>query len=145
MSRLLGRINPVSEQEHERWFTGVVLQPDCLFWAIETIAEGAHIGNVWLWAIDRRHQKAEVRIVIGEGGALNRGLGTEALELAARDAFDAVGLHRVYAYVLDINPRALRAFEKAGFSREGLLRADRWSVDRFIDVHLVARVKADAT
>ena len=143
LSRLLGRINPVSEADHERWFTIVVSQPDCLFWAIEAMADGAHVGNVWLWAIDRRHQKAEVRIVIGEGGALNRGLGSEALDLVARDAFEAVGLHKLYAYVLDINPRALRAFEKAGFSREGLLRADRRSEDRFIDVHLVARVKAD--
>ena len=144
LSRLLGRLNPVSEAEHERWFTVVVSQPDCRFWAIETMADGAHVGNVWLWAIDRRHQKAEVRIAIGDGSARNRGLGSEALDLVARDAFEAVGLHKVYAYVLDINPRALRAFEKAGFSREGLLRLDRWSGDRFVDVHLVARLKVDA-
>ena len=46
-----------------------------------------------------------------------------------RYAFEQLGLHRVYAYVLAFNPPARRAFEKAGFALEGTLRDDR-RVDR---------------
>ena len=54
--------------------------------------------------------------------------------------FNELGLHRIYAYVLAINPAARRAFERAGFALEGTLRDDRWSDGSFVDAHLFARV-----
>lgn len=145
LSRLLNRTRRVTEAEHERWFADIVSRADCRYRAIETTPDGHHVGNVWLWNIDRRHHRAEVRIVIGDSLAMNRGFGAEALSLVADEAFGPLRLHRLYAYVLDINPRACRAFEKAGFEREGLLRLDRWSVDRYVDVHLLGRVRQDAS
>ena len=59
----------------------------------------------------------------------------------ARLAFSELGLHRIYAYVLAINPRAQRAFERAGFALEGKLRDDRWVDDRFVDAYLLAQGK----
>jgi RimJ/RimL family protein N-acetyltransferase len=56
-------------------------------------------------------------------------------------AFERLNLHRVYAYVLAINPRARRAFEKAGFALEGTLREDRWAGDAYTDVYLLGRLK----
>jgi RimJ/RimL family protein N-acetyltransferase len=43
--------------------------------------------------------------------------------------------------VLGINPRALRAFEKAGFAVEGVLKEDRWDGDRYCDVYLLGRLR----
>ncbi len=80
---------------------------------------------------------------MGDVTARDRGLGSEAVNLLATWGFEALGLHRVYAYVLAINPRAQRAFEKAGFRTEGLLRGDRWSGDMPVDVYLVARLASD--
>jgi RimJ/RimL family protein N-acetyltransferase len=54
--------------------------------------------------------------------------------------FGRFGLHRVYAYVLSINPAARRSFERAGFALEGTLRDDRWTEDRFVDSYLLGRV-----
>ncbi len=45
--------------------------------------------------------------------AVNRGCGSRAIELIADHAFSAMGLNRVYAFVLAFNPRGRRAFEKA--------------------------------
>ncbi|MEQ1575773.1 MAG: GNAT family protein, partial [Vicinamibacterales bacterium] len=87
--------------------------------------------------------RAEIRVVMGDVTARDRGLGSEAIDLLATWAFQALGLHRVYAYVLAINPRAQRAFEKAGFRAEGLLRGDRWSGDMPVDVYLLARLASD--
>lgn len=139
--RLMDRACPVSEAEHEEWFASLSTRRDCLYFAIET-ADQAHVGNVWLWAIDHRHRKAELRVVIGDAAARGRGLGAEAIDRLCRHGFDRLGLHRVYAYVLAINPTARRAFERAGFVLEGTLRDDRWADDRFVDSYLLARVSA---
>ena len=142
LMQLMNRLRPVSAAEHEAWFASVVPGDDCAYFAIETVDEGAHIGNVWLWAIDQRHRKAELRVVIGDAAARGRGMGAEAIDRLCRHAFDALGLHRIYAHVLSINPAARLAFERAGFAFEGTLRDDRWAGGGFVDVHVLARVKA---
>jgi RimJ/RimL family protein N-acetyltransferase len=142
LMRLMDRKQPVTPVEHEAWFASLGRRSDCAYFAIETLDGGAHIGNVWLWDIDRRHKKAELRVVVGDTGARGHGLGSEAIDRLCRYGFDQLGLHRIYAYVLGINPAGRRAFERAGFTIEGTLKDDRWAVDRFIDSYLLARVNA---
>jgi RimJ/RimL family protein N-acetyltransferase len=89
------------------------------------LADGAFIGLVWLYGIHPRHRRAEVRIVIGDRSAWGGGCGTDALRVLVRIAFGVLGLEKLWADVLATNPRAAAAFERAGFTREGLLVADR--------------------
>lgn len=138
LSRLMDRARPVSEDEHVAWLASLQGRADCRYFAV--VERGAHVGNVWLWAIDGRHRKAEIRIVIGDAAARGRGVGTSAIDLVSRHAFEQLGLHRVYAYVLALNPRARRAFEKAGFALEGTLRDDRSVGDGFVDCYLLSRL-----
>ena len=121
----------------KRWFASLATRSDTRHFAIEV--SGRHVGNVWLEAIDDRHRKAEVRIVMGLD-AVERGCGSQALRLIADHAFDALGLRRLYAYVLAFNPRAKRAFEKAGFELEGTLRQDRLAGGTPVDVFVLGRV-----
>jgi RimJ/RimL family protein N-acetyltransferase len=140
VARLLDRARPVSDADHERWFNSITGRDDCVFFAIEALPGKQHAGNVWLWDIDARHRKAEVRILIGTHQHQGRGLGSEALALLADFARERLHLQRLYAFVLSTNPRARRAFEKAGFELEGVLRQDRWVGDRFADVYLLGRL-----
>lgn len=139
LAQLLDRAWPVSDTEHEKWFLSLSERKDCLYFAIETLKDDKHVGNVWLWGIDCRHRKAELRVVIGETDC-GRGLGTDAIRLLCAYGFERLNLHKIYAYVLGINPRARRAFEKAGFSIEGTLKEDRWTGDRYSDVYLLANI-----
>ncbi len=135
LMRLLNRAQPVSETEHAAWFASLKERSDCRYFAIES--DGVHVGNVWLWDIDPRHRRAELRIVMGSDYT-GKGAGTEAITRLCDYAFHQLNLHKVYAYVLAINPRARRGFEKAGFVLEGTLREDRWTGDAFVDVYLLA-------
>jgi RimJ/RimL family protein N-acetyltransferase len=140
LMRLMDRDRRVSSAEHETWFASLATREDCSYFAVETADGGQHVGNIWLWAIDRRHRKAELRIVIGDPAARTRGFGSEAIDRLCRHAFDRLGLHRIYAYVLALNPVARRAFERAGFAFEGTLIDDRRADDRFVNTYLLARV-----
>ena len=139
LARLVGRVRQVSEDEHERWFAELAGRTDTRFFAIET-ADRGHVGNVWLADINTRDAKAEIRIVIGEPDCVGRGIGARAIDLAACHAFEVLGMHRVYAYVLAFNPRARKAFEKCGFVLEGVLREDRRSGGGYTDVFVLAKV-----
>lgn len=140
MMRLLGRRAHVGPDEHRQWFEQLRQRRDCRYFAVETIDTGRHVGNVWLWNIDRVDRKAEVRVLFGDDASRGQGYGSNALDLIARIAFETMGLHRLYAYVFAINPRAQRAFEKAGFTSEGVLRHDRWIDDECVDVSVLGRI-----
>ena len=142
LMRLMDRGHVVSASEHHEWFAALGARDDCAYFAIEEAGDRRHVGNAWLWAIDRRHRKAELRIVVGEPSARGRGVGRLAIDALCRHAFERLELHRVYAYVLAINPGAKRAFEQGGFAVEGLLADDRRFDEAFVDVWLLARVAA---
>jgi [ribosomal protein S5]-alanine N-acetyltransferase len=63
-----------------------------------------------------------------------RGGGREATRLVLAYAFGTLQLHRVEVRVLDFNTRAIRMYERCGFSREGVEREGaligrRWEND----------------
>jgi UDP-4-amino-4,6-dideoxy-N-acetyl-beta-L-altrosamine N-acetyltransferase len=143
MMRLLGRAARVESDEHRRWFDQLKQRTDCRYFSVETTEAGLHVGNIWLWDIDTTHRKAEVRILFGNEAARGHGYGSEAIGLLADLAFDTMGLHRLFAYVFSINPRAKRAFERAGFTAEGMLRHDRRVGDEYVDVYLLGQLTSD--
>ena len=84
------------------------------------------IGSTGLEGIDWRSRRAGFGIAIGDKTQWSKGFGTEATKLIVRYGFDTLNLNRIFLHVFDHNPRAMRAYEKAGFVREGVLRQDRY-------------------
>jgi RimJ/RimL family protein N-acetyltransferase len=93
-------------------------------WIIEAV-DGTGIGVIRLEGIEGKHRRAELAVSIGEKEYWSRGYGTEAIGLALQHGFEGIGLRRV-VLVTDVdNERGIRCYEKCGFRREGLLRANR--------------------
>lgn len=134
VKRLVDRTGNVSREDHRRWYRRVTTSPEIAMFAVEDRATREYIGNVWLFDIHPRHRRAEVRIVLP--GA--RGHGADALREIKRLGFRRYRLAKLFAYVLAINPRARRAFEKAGFRLEAVLRKHAVSGRRRIDVYILS-------
>ena len=83
------------------------------------------------------NQSCNFRIQIGPAGQ-NRGLGTEATRLIVGYGFEQLGLHRISLEVYAFNPRARRAYEKAGFRVEGVLRESLRYGDQWIDATVMS-------
>lgn len=113
---------PMSQVEVERFFHLRMLAPDALAYSIVELPEWRLIGFTTFSSLDGDNGSVLFHITIGERDALGRGLGTEATELMLAHAFERLGLHRVGLSVFSYNPRAIRAYEKAGFSNEGRQR-----------------------
>jgi diamine N-acetyltransferase len=113
---------PVHFSEHQAWWANVASDPTVELFAIRRVVDEALVGTCQLLAIDHRHRAAELQIRIGDPAARGHGLGTEAVGLLLRHAFDDLGLDRVALHVFASNAPAIAAYEKAGFVREGVLR-----------------------
>lgn len=72
--------------------------------------------------IDRKLRCANFRIGLFHGTQRGKGISTWATEVTRDFAFEQLGLHRLELDVYSFNPRAERAYAKAGFKREGVLR-----------------------
>ncbi|WP_369259505.1 GNAT family N-acetyltransferase [Streptomyces sp. R35] len=107
-------------------------QDDRLDLGVVDRATGELVGEVVLNEWDRHNHNCSFRVLIGPRGR-DRGLGTEATRLIVGHAFEQLGLHRVSLYVFAFNPRARRAYEKAGFVAEGVERQTLLHEGEWID------------
>ena len=82
-------------------------------------ATGEYAGEVVLNDFDAARRSANFRIALRGPGWYGRGLGGEATALIVRHAFEAIGLDAIVLDVRADNPRAIRAYEKAGFVEMG--------------------------
>ncbi|WP_338898204.1 GNAT family protein [Streptomyces sp. TG1A-60] len=114
------------------WYGSRNDQTDRLDLAVVNQATGELVGETVLNEWDEANRSCCFRILIGPGGR-DRGLGTEAVRLTVGHAFEQLGLHRVSLSVFTHNPRARRAYEKAGFVAEGVERQTLWQDGQWID------------
>ena len=103
------------------WYGTCNDQPDRLDLAVVDKMTRECVGEAVLNQWDPGNESCNFRIFIGPNGR-DRGLGTEATRLIVGHGFERLGLHRISLEVYAFNPRARRAYEKAGFRVEGVLR-----------------------
>ena len=127
--------HPVSEVDHEAWVAAMLTRrSDLVVFVIEEQSTATVIGTCQLLNINWSHRNAELQIRIGDAASLGRGLGTEAVRLLCEFGFADLNLHRIYLHVFATITRAITAYEKAGFAREGLLREAAHIDGQWVDV-----------
>jgi RimJ/RimL family protein N-acetyltransferase len=136
---------PMSMRDEEGWFDGLASRPpterplaiDC-----RVGEEWRLIGNSGFFDFDHTARSAEIGIMIGDKTMWNKGYGTEAMGLLLRHGFETLNLNRIFLRVYVSNPRAIRSYEKAGFTREGLLREAVFKRGVYGDVLLMSVLRS---
>lgn len=131
---------PTLEDEWE-WYERRREDPESVMWSIETL-EGRLAGNVEL-RLTPRAKRAEMGIAIQDKSLWSRGLGTDAVRLVLRYAFEDLQLNRVELTTDEENRRAVRCYEKCGFTREGLLRKHRLIDGKFGNTVVMAVLREE--
>lgn len=125
--------------EHRRYVEDATASGRAIFYGIEALKNARLMGVVWLWDVDRRHRRAEVRLFLGDPAVRGRGYGSAALDALAGEAFGTLGLRKLYAYVHAANAASRRAFERAGFTLEATLEREALRDGRETDVYRLCR------
>jgi RimJ/RimL family protein N-acetyltransferase len=135
---LNGAYHPVSESAHRAWFERIQQQEDAFVFGIRVGDGDKLIGSCQLHSIHPVHRSAELQMRIASAEHRGRGFGSEALRALLAFAFRDLNLHRVYLHVLATNDVAVHVYEKAGFTREGVLRHGAYVDGRYVDMVALA-------
>lgn len=109
-----------SVEETARYVEDTLAMKGASVWAI-TENGGEALGRIALFVL--RDGVGEIGIVMRRD-ATGRGLASKALQLVGEHAFAKLGMHRLMADIDPDNSASISLFLRAGFQREGLLRAN---------------------
>jgi RimJ/RimL family protein N-acetyltransferase len=114
-------LSPLTPIQARGYFDSIVMPASHrgLCWAIVERESDRLVGSTALVDLEDSTGSALFRIVIGEKDSWNRGYGTEATSLVLELAFRQHNRQRVNLEVFSHNPRAQKAYFRAGFHRTG--------------------------
>jgi len=119
-------VRPLAPTQVKKKYESIEKQIDdnknLFYFTIRMRSDDRLIGFARLYWIEWSNGTGNIQIGIGEPDARGRGYGSEALQLLLHYAFMELNLHLVSLNVFEYNLRAIRSYEKAGFTVEGRAR-----------------------
>ncbi|EYF03747.1 GNAT family N-acetyltransferase [Chondromyces apiculatus] len=101
-------------------------------WALTLRDTGEMIGSLGFWRWNKEHHWAEIGYELATRH-WNKGYMSEAFGPVLHHGFEHMGLHRIEAQLDAQNLASARVLEKAGFTREALLRENWFHNGRYTD------------
>lgn len=106
------------------------------------VADGAAVGSVSLFDVDRFARHAEAGISLRRD-ARGRGVGSAAVVQLVEFGFVRHNLRRIHLQAIASNVAAIRAYEKAGFVIEGRQRQHAWVRGAYEDIVRMGILRAE--
>jgi RimJ/RimL family protein N-acetyltransferase len=129
-----------SVEQTRAYIADTLTMADGRVWAV-TEDGGEALGRIGLFHV--RQGVAEIGLILRRS-AQGRGLMGPAVGLVCGHAFTQLGYHRIVADIDPDNAASIALFERCGFQREGVLRAN-WITHLGVrDTALYALVRGDA-
>ena len=91
------------------------------------------IGVVCYSEFDKQNKKTELDIILGDKEDLGKGYGVDAIKALIKYLFMNFNLNKIWIEARGNNPRAIKAYQKAGFQKEGLLKEEDYFNGEFVD------------
>jgi RimJ/RimL family protein N-acetyltransferase len=103
----------------------------CGWYVVEE--DGAPVGGIAFETVSAHNRIAHLHRLAIDPSVRGHGLGEEAVRAFARHLIADLGFHRVELETYGYNERAIRLFERAGFTCEGVKRRVYWRHGRWND------------
>jgi len=131
--------SPYSLEDAKAFIRGIAASHPHLAYAVAN-EKGAFGVIGFIPGQDVYHRSAEVGFWIGED-FWNQGIMSAAVDAFAEFLFENFDFNRLYSGIFSSNPASARVLEKAGFRREGTLRAHIYKNGEVLDEWLYARTR----
>lgn len=132
--RNVGLRQEPSLERTRAWIASSAMSESLLARAITV--DGEHVGNVVIDQVDSLAQTARLSIYLGWNRG--RGIGQQAIQLCAKEAFSALPVRKIWLHVAVDNVAAIRCYMAAGFDTEGLLRQHFYTSSGVVDCYSMA-------
>jgi diamine N-acetyltransferase len=130
---LTGEVLPTSQTGVEEYFARLQTDTSRVWFSVVLQENDQLIGEAGLLRMFPAWRTTDLSIIIGEKSAWRKGYGNEAMELLLDYAFGYLNYHRVAIGVVGTNERALRFYERIGFTREGIQQDGYYYAHEFQD------------
>lgn len=145
---LATRVFPLGQHVEEEWVKRVSADPRQAAAEHVVLLFGPHgaetpIGSTGFHGLNWIARRGEWGILIGEPEHWNQGYGREVARRMLQYAFEDLNLNRVELRVNSANPAGIKAYEAAGFIREGTLRQAGWVEGRYEDILVMSVLRQE--
>lgn len=113
---------PWSKKETEQWLQQTLQDKNTLTLGVVKKDGSQLIGYAGIASMSRINHSGEYYIFLGEKRSWGQGYGTEATQLIVHYGFASLNLHRIMLTVSSLNTGGIKAYTRAGFQQEGILR-----------------------
>jgi RimJ/RimL family protein N-acetyltransferase len=101
------------------------------------------VGQTAFVRIDFVSRAAVFYIAIYDDEYWSKGYGKEATSLMVEYGFDILNLNRIQLHVSSENEKGIKAYQKAGFSVEGVLREAMYHHNRYVDFYVMGILRKE--
>lgn len=130
-------LRPVSFEEVKKYCMLLMQSINDMYFAIYDIATHRFIGTLRVSKINWTSRVADIGIMIGNKEFWGKGLASDVICLISQYLFNKCGLRKLTAGYMAINPAMGKAFSKAGFVQEGVLREQNYFEGKYVDhIHM---------
>ncbi len=134
---------PMNTAQEVSFVDTITASPRDVMFAIVLRDGDRMIGTTGLHEMDFRSRRATFGMLIGEPSEWGKGYGTETTRMVLDYGFGTLNLNRVELEVLEHNAAGLRAYEKAGFRREGVLRQHHYVNGAYVDTLVMGILRSE--
>jgi RimJ/RimL family protein N-acetyltransferase len=134
---------PWSKSETENWLQQTLRDKETLTLGVVEKATGKLIGYAGISSVSRVNHSGEYYIFLGDKGSWGKGYGTEVTQLIVHYGFASLNLHRIMLTVSALNIGGVKAYTRAGFQQEGVLREASFRDGAYHDKLVMALLRSE--
>ena len=136
-------IFPWSRSETQAWLERTIQDKETLSLGVVAKAPGKLIGYAGIAGISRINHAGEYYIFLGDKESWGKGYGTEVTRLIVDYGFASPNLHRIALTVSSLNIGGVKAYTRAGFQQEGILRQTCYRDGSYHDKLVMAMLRPE--
>ncbi len=104
------------------FINSMIANPNEHLFTIRRTEDHRHVGNIKIGAINTTHNIGEVSLFIGDKDVWGKGYATKAIKLISCYAIENLNLRKLSAGAYKPNIASTKAFLKAGYTEDGILK-----------------------
>lgn len=126
-------LKPVPMDEVRRYCAAVMASPTDIFLAIHLASDGRFVGTLRVSGLNQHAGTADIGILVGDRKVWGTGVATDAIRTIGAYLFNSIGMRKLTAGVMAVNPPMLKVFNRLGFHEEGVRRLQDRYEDGYCD------------
>jgi diamine N-acetyltransferase len=134
---------PTNAKRQREFFENAYKDKEFIFFIIMSHENNKPVGFTGFYRIDWIGRSATYGIIIGDSEEWGKGYGSEVTQLMVKYGFQTLGFNRIQLHVWKGNSRGLKAYQRAGYQKEGLLRQAMFHEGKYEDFYIMSILKSE--